>query len=59
MKLVECMEDDVLQHHQGGSTSAMTQKSNLSNKSQNKHKWEMSTNDNEGKLLAIKGECTL
>ncbi len=49
------MEDDVFQHHQRGSTSAATQKANLSNKGQNKHKWEMSTNDNKGKLLALKG----
>jgi hypothetical protein len=49
------MEDDVFQHHQRGSTNAATQKANLSNKGQNKHKWEMSTNDNKGKLLALKG----
>jgi hypothetical protein len=53
------MEDDAFQHYQGGSTTIMTQKTNLSNKGQNKHKWEMSTNDNKGKLLTLKGECTL
>jgi hypothetical protein len=42
-----------------GAPQVWHQKANVSNKGQNKHKWEMSTNDNKGKLLALKGECTL